>query len=278
MIYKYKANGQIVTSTLSSVEMADAVGRSSAHIKTMCGIGNNAAWTCCLEALDHLRRHPNYKHRVKQGFKAAMEAFMAYERRLVYATNNRLFHIDDLMPEHRKRYGNISDREYYDYWCATGATAYARERAWAVNLWNKYRLSLIRHKVPHEEDVAWGMAACTCLRLAQCIYENSVMVCEREHGVPAVLLEDIFGSLSLKPVAERWDKALMALEPFTETYDLDDDERKNIQFGLDQMMEKWTDTNTMAGALAESTEAYDEVFRTKGEQKKALRQIAELRE
>ena len=43
-------------------------------------------------------------------------------------------------------------------------------------------------------------------------------------------------------------------------------------------MEQWTSTATMTDALAETTEAHDDVFRTKGEQKKALRQIAEMRE
>lgn len=278
MMTKWKVNGQIIATHLNSEELGHRVFKSSVLIKTMCGIGNNAAWACCLEAMDQLRRHPNFRQRVKQAFKAAMEEFKAYERRLVYATENRLFHLDDLTPEFRKRYGNITDREYYEYWCATGATAYTQKRAWAVNMWNKYRLSLIRHKVPHEDKVAWGMAACACLRLAQFIYEQNIKVCAKDHEVPAQLLEAIFGGLNVKAIADKWDKALMLLEPKTEGYELEKIEVKNIQLGLDQLMEQWTSTATMTDALAETTEAYDDVFRTKGEQKKALRQIADMRE
>lgn len=278
MITRWKVNGQIIASELSREEMASRVGKSSALIKMMCGIGNNAAWACCLEAMDQLRRHPRFRHRVKQVFKAAMEEFKAYERRLVYATENRLFHLDDLTPEYRKRYGNISDREYYEYWCSTGATAYSQKRMWAMNLWNKYRLSLIRHKVPNEGIVAWGMTADAALRLAQCIYENNIKVCACDYEVPQPLLEVIFGGLNVKRVADKWDAALMMLEPLTDTYELEDIEQKNIQLGLDQLMEEWTSMATAVDALTETTEAYDDVFRTKGEQKKALRQIAEMRD
>lgn len=275
---RYRIKGEIIATHLSREELGRRVSKSSALIKMMCGIGNNAAWACCQEATDHLRRHPNFRHKVKQGFNAAIEEFNAYERRLVYATENRLFHLDDLTPEYRKRYGNITDRDYYEYWCNTGATAYKQKRVWAVNVWNKYRLSLIRHKVPHEEEVAWGMAACACLRLAQYIYEQNIKVCANDHEVPEQLLEVIFGGLNMKAIADKWDKALMLLEPKTEGYELEDIEAKNIQLGLDQLMEQWTSTATMTDALAETTEAHDDVFRTKGEQKKALRQIAEMRE
>ena len=275
---KWKVNGQVISTELSREEMAKRVSKSSALIKMMCGIGNNAAWACCLEAMDQLRQHPNFRHKVKQGFNAAMEGFKAYERCLVYATENRLFHLDDLTPEYRKRYGNISDREYYEYWCSTGATAYSQKRVWALNLWNKYRLSLIRHKVPNEELVAWGMTADAALRLAQCIYENNIKVCACDYEVPRLLLEVIFGGLNVKRIADKWDAALMMLEPLTDTYELEDIEQKNIQLGLDQLMEEWTSMATAVDALTETTEAYDDVFRTKGEQKKALRQIAEMRD
>lgn len=275
---KLNIKGQVVMIPMTQDELTERVAKASAFIKTMTGIGNNAAWSCCLEAMDYLRKHPRFRQKVKQQFKSAMEAFKDYERQLIYTSENRLFHLDDLTPEFRKRYGNITDREYYEYWCATGATAYTQKRAWAVNVWNKYRLSLIRHKVPHEEKVAWGMAACACLRLAQYIYEQNIKVCAKDYEVPAQMLEAIFGGLNVKAIADKWDKALMLLEPKTEGYELEKIEAKNIQLGLDQLMEQWTCTATMTDALAETTEAYDDVFRTKGEQKKALRQIADMRE
>lgn len=273
---KWKVGGEIFATHGSTEDMIQQVGKASAVIKTMCGIGNNAAWSCCLEALDHIRTHPNYRQRVKQGFKQAMEAFRAYERRLLYDQEASLFQIDEMAPEYRKRYGNITDRQYYDYWCSTGATVYMQRHRWVTSLWNKYRLSLINHHVKNEDSLAWGMTACSTLRLAEAVYNHVIDVCVADYGVPSPLLKAIFGPLNIHAIGDKWDAALDMLEPVR--YTLEDIEQKNIQAGLDQLLEEWTSVATMCDALTESTEAFDEVFRTKGEQKKALRQIAEMRE
>lgn len=275
---KYKINGEVLSIPYSQEELAERVGKGAAIIKTMVGIGNNAAWSCCLETIDHLRKHPNYRHRVKHGFMVAMDGFKTYERRLIHASENRLFCVNDLTPEYRKKYGDITDRMYYDFWASTGATAYSQKRVWVTNLWNKFRLSLIAHKIPNVEVVAWGMTADACLKLAVCIYENSIKTCVIDYDVPKLLLEAIFGQLNIAVIEKRWDDALVLLEPLTATYDLTELEQKNIQLGLDQLQDEWTSVATLTGSLTESIEAYDEIFRTKGEQKKALRQVAEMKD
>lgn len=277
MLTKYNINGKVIAVTYSRETLANKVAAASSVIKSMCGIANNAAWACCLEAMDALRQHPNYRHRVKKSFNDAMEEFKAYERNLIYAERNRLFHVADLTPQYRKRYGDITDREYYEYWSSTGATAYYRNKGWVLNLWNKYRISLLQHKVPHEEQLAWAMTACATLRLAECVYDNELDVCVEVHDVPKELISEIFGGLNVQRIADRWQTALTMLEPKAEDYELDEDEQKNIQFGLDQLMECWTSEATICNALTETTEAYGEVFRTQGEQKKALRMIAQMR-
>lgn len=274
---KYKINGEIIAVAISDEEMQERVGSSSSFIKTMTGIGNNAAWSCCLEAMDQLRRHVNFKQRVKRGFNDAMSGFRTYENQLVYAKENRLFHVADLTPPCRKRYGNITDREYYDFWASTGATAFTKKRIWVMNLWNKYRISLNSHRVPNAETVAWGMTAAACIKIARCIYANSLLVCIDEYGVPKQLLDSIFGQLDLSAVDKKWDEALILLEPFTETYDLSESEQKNIQLGIDQLHEELTSMATLTDTLTDSIGSYGEVFRTQGEQKKALRKLAELR-
>ena len=275
---RVRVSGERLALPMTKAEITERVAKVAGLVKTMTGIGNNAAWAACLDAMDHLRKHPRFRHLVKREFKGALLEFKSYEQRLIYADTNRLFCVDDLTPEYRKRYGNISDREYYEYWAATGATAYVQKRQWMTNLWNKFRLSLISHKVPNEETVAWGMAADACLKLAVCIYENAIRVGVDDYGVPKVLLDAIFGGLNISAVEKRWDRALMMLEPFTGTYDLTESEQRNIQLGLDQLQEEWTSCATLRGALSETTEAYEEVFRTKGEMKKALRFIEQIRE
>ena len=275
---KFRIRGEIVAVNMSQEELSARVGRGSAFIKTSVGIGNNAAWACCQEALDHLRQHPNFRHRVKHGFMSAMEAFKAYERGLIYATENRLFHLDDLLPEYRKKYGDITDREYYEFWCGTGVDAYHKKHVWVMNLWNKFRLSLIAHKVNNAEIVAWGMTADATLKLATCIYENSIVTCVEDYNVPRQLLEAIFGGLKIVDIEKRWDNALALIEPFTATYDLTEQEQKNIQHGLDQLQEEWTSIATLKDSLLDAIDAYDDVFRTKGEMKKAKRHVAEMAE
>jgi hypothetical protein len=270
--------GERLVLPMTQGELTDRVAKVAGLVKTMTGIGNNAAWSATLEALDNLRLHSNFRHLVKREFNFAIVEFKAYEHRLVYAEANRLFSVSDLTPEYRKRYGNISDREYYDYWAATGTTAYYQKRQWMTNLWNKFRLSLIGHNVPDPDTVAWGMAADACMKLAVCIYENAIKVGVDDFGVPRPMLEVIFGSLNISPVEKRWDRALMMLEPFTATYELNEQEQRNIQLGLDQLQEEWTSCATLREALSETTEAYEDVFRTKGEMKKALRYIETIRE
>ena len=57
---------------------------AASQVKLVCGVGNNAAWAVCLEAMDHLKQHPRFRHTVKQRFKEAMEAFKQYESALIY--------------------------------------------------------------------------------------------------------------------------------------------------------------------------------------------------
>lgn len=270
--------GERLALPMTQGELTNRVAKVAGLVKTMTGIGNNAAWQACIDANEQLKKHKRYRHSVKQGFTDTLKAFQSYERRLVYAEANRLFSVSDLTPEYRKRYGNISDREYYDYWAATGTTAYYQKRQWMTNLWNKFRLSLIGHNVPDPGTVAWGMAADACLKLAVCIYENAVKVGVEDYGIPRQLLDAIFGDLRISEIEKRWDRALMMLEPFTSTYELNEQEQRNIQLGLDQLQEEWTSCATLREALSETTESYADVFRTKGEMKKALRYIETIRE
>lgn len=275
---KLKVGKKTAVVTLPTEELSARVARISAVLKLMTGITNNAAYASCLEALDHVRKHKNYRQAVKQSFNDAIKEFKAYEHRLIYADKNRLFHLDDLTPEYRKRYGDITDREYYEFWCATGASAYTQKHPWVMNLWNKFRLSLINHNVPNEGIVAWPIAADACLLLAVAVHENWLRVGVEEYGIPDILMKEIFGQLSLATVEKKWSKALSMLEPLTDGYELTSLEQKNIQMGVDQLQDEWTSLATIRGGLNEAIGAYDEVFRTKGEQKKALRQVAEMRE
>ena len=71
---------------------------------------------------------------------------------------------------------------------------------------------------------------------------------------------------------------MMVLAPETEPIKLDTLEEKNIDLGRRQLMEAWLDPELLYSSTSETVEDYDEIFRTKGFQKKVLREIAEVRE
>ena len=91
------------------------------------------------------------------------------------------------------------------------------------------------------------------------------------------ILREVLEQFSMKDIAKVWKMAMEATDP-TVNYELDDIEKRNIEMGLVQLQEAWSSTSTLFGSLSESIESYEEVFRTKGEKKKALRLVAEAKE
>ena len=89
-------------------ETVKLMGNAAAVVKLICGVANNAAWLTVLEAHDHARRCPNYRHEVKHKFKNAIQSLRDYERNLIHTSENRMFHLADMSERVRKKYGNIT--------------------------------------------------------------------------------------------------------------------------------------------------------------------------
>ena len=258
-------------------ELTQKMVAASSVVKLVCGIGNNAAWMVALKSLDHARQCRRYRGNVKHLFNRCVRMYHAYEGRLIWATNNRMFHLADMTPNVRKKYGNISDRQYYDLWSQTGIEAYTRTQPLITSLWNKYRVSLIKHGIDEAEHLAWVMTAMAALELAVSLYREAIKDSHIGMGLPKNVLHEVFGQFCLAPIAKTWKEAMLAIAPEMMEYDLDDIESRNIEMGLRQLCEGWIDTNTIFGSTMAAVEEYGEVFRTKGEQKKAMREIAEVK-
>ena len=274
-------------------ETARRMASAAGVVKLICGVGNNAAWQVVLHALTeingnkidpkdptgnrHLPPHPRYRHEVKRAFKMAIEAWHDYERRLIHATENRMFHMADMGEKARKTYGDITDRQYYDFWASVGGPAYQKTRPLITSLWNKHRLSLLNHHVKDADKVAWVITAQAALELAEQLYEKAIRECIDGYKLPEYMVRGVFGQFSLKTVSERWRRALMMLAPETE-FKLESTEKRNIELGLTQLCEAWLDPSLLYNSTMQSVEDYDEIFRTHGYQKKALREIAEVRD
>lgn len=248
----------------------------SGVFKLYCAVGNNAAWMACLDAHDRIKQHRNYRHRVKQLFQRTLEDFHAYERTLLHSSRNRMFHVADLEPAARKKYGDISDREYYDMWVGVGCTVYQKTRPLITSLWNKYRLSLIAHGIAQPDIVAWAITGQACLELACTIFESATDVACNQHGVPHSVSNEVFGAFNLRKVADAWRMARIALDPVADSYEVEGMEKRNIDLGMDQLQDAWMNPRIVNGSTAETITDYEDIFRTKGEMKKVLKYIAEV--
>jgi hypothetical protein len=267
---------------MTKEELEIRVAKAAGVVKLVCGLGNNAAWMVCLDAHDVIKKHSRYNQRTKGGhtvgyfYRKVLKMYRDYERMLLCSSTNRFFHVADMSEETRKKYGDITDRQYYEFWTGIGGAAYTRSKPMVTSLQNKYRLSLMQHGIAMPEMVAWVMTAQACLELAVTMYEKALVNIEDELQIPRKVLDFVFGRFSMKEIAKVWRQAMEATEP-NANYELEGIEERNIEQGIIQLQEAWSTTDGLYGATMDSVKDFDEVFRTKGEMKKAMREIAEAK-
>lgn len=270
--------------TMTVDEMQHRMAAAASVVKLVCGVGNNAAWLVVLEAYDHAKQHSRFNQSMKGGkryswfFRRVMKLHHEYEDHLVETKTNRMFHLADMDEKTRKKYGDISDRDYYDFWAAIGGPAYHKTHPLVTSLWNKYRLSLEANGIREADKVAWVMVGQVALELAGSLYDSAIDECEKGYELPRNLLEYVFGQFSLKHIAKEWYRAMMTLAPETEPVKPSELEEKNIDLGIRQLQEAWLNHDLLYESTQETVADYDEVFSTKGHQKKVLREIGEIRE
>lgn len=263
-----------------SKELEQAVATITGLVKTTCGVANNAAWMACLEAYDKAKLHPNFRKKSREGqsikkmFKNVVEEYHKYERALIYGGPPYFFRLQDLSPDKRKSFGNISDSEYYDLWTAIGAQAYTKTRSFITCLANKFKVSLESHGVPNADIVSWIITATACLRTARRVFDSSMRQCGQMIGIPGAKLAKVYKAFDMTVIYNEWVKAEYAIEPMTD-YELDDIEVKNIKVGIEQLEENWMSSRTLYGSAIDVFDEYDEVWRTPGEQKKAIGKVVE---
>lgn len=257
-------------------EIAEQMSSCAALVKTVCGVANNAAWMCCLEAHDKIKLHRRYAFSTKRAYKIAFDEFHRYERSLVYESNNRMFHIADMPPETRHLLGDITDREYYEFWAACGAQAYMKTRPLITSLVNKYRLALLHLGASEAELLAWPMAALACLNLAVGIHHDILWPLPPHFMLRENVVRSVFSKFSLRRVAWTWSKAVQLTDPTIYSLEFNKTDYKNIHQGIEQLMEAWTEAKVLYQSQLEIIATYDEIFRTKAEQKKAMREIRSM--
>lgn len=272
-------------SEMTRVELAgEQMGKAASLVKLICGIVNNAAANLMLEAWDHIK-HLDLRRRMKNGdnvkyeFKQALIAYHDYERRLLFTDTMRFFHVADMPAETRKKYGNISDREYYELWTGLGAKTYTVTRDMVTCLVNKYRILLEQHGIKDALAKAWGMAAMDALMLAHHGFEGA-MKTSREY-VTAITYErmvDNFSCFDLQPVGRLWFQAMRDLDGDAMVAAIEGKNERNLQLSIEQLEDVWMGDEAIANAMRMDITSYDEVWRTKGEMRKALGEVDDFEE
>lgn len=255
-------------------------------MKELMGIANNAAWYACLDAHDQLKALPNWKQRVKGGktveenFNAARKAFKAYELRLVYDEQMRFFDVRDMPENTRRMYGErLTNREYYEFWQSTGATAYGRTRPLVTSLWNKYRLALIRNGFEKDAGtMAWGMCGCACLFSAVTVFRQAIRMIHDEYRFSERPLARMFDAFNMEPVARAWVSACESAFPKAMAAELSETDDSNIAMGIEQLQLAWTEGQNIYDDIENTlAECGDDVMRTHGFVDKAVKEVRKIK-
>lgn len=271
-----KTNDDIKMQNERIRELEDRVWKASGMVKALTAMPNNVVFIVLYEAYHKLRRHPSFKQNVKRAFNSAMQYYKDYEKQLYGAMENRMFHVDDLVAETRKRYGNITDKDYYDLWQDMGSTGYHLTRPHIDALTHKFQLSLEKRDVPHADILAYVLTASTMLSIAVGFYKSAVELCLTEFKLPKRIVELLYSQFSLEKVEKAWSKAACGI--CTKAYELEDIETRNIEISIKDISDIFSDEDNMLVAVRNSVENMEELFRTKGEMKKMLRMISEAYE
>ena len=256
------------------------LGDFSGVLKLYMGACNNATFLVMGNAIDAMKKHPVWAvkfHKAKGKFMLAMKEWKVYEHNLLHARVNRMFHLADYSAEVRKKYGDISDQEYYDYWCSIGSFAYEYSLDMLNALKYKYRKALEAHGVEGAEYLAEAMLCMTCLNCCLTMLDVHLEQGVEHTRIQRPILEVFFKDFSLVRVRDAWWEALKLTVPEWIDKEFDKDNERNIQIGIRQLAERWADEKMLYHAVNDATEDYQEVFRTEGEWKKALKAIKDAR-
>lgn len=258
-------------------DMVVAMGNAAGTVKLVCGAANNAAFWLMMRANDFIKTTERYNGSAGRYFRMAFKEFRDYENRLLYASETRMFHVADMSEDVRKKYGDITDRQYYEFWKGLGGEAYARTYPMITSLQNKYKLSLENHNVKDAVGVAWALTAQSGLEISVQLYDKAIEQCMKGYNLPKEILEYAFKQFRLGKVSKQWKTAVRVLSPDSDNYSLEHTEMRNITLGIDQLCEAWANPTMLYNSVASNVESYEEVFATPGQQKKAMREIAEIK-
>ena len=287
---------RLMASSVDKAALEKSVSQCSGLVKMMCGVANNCAYGVVLQAWSHIAdirdeesykerpHHPHHgcKHQAKKTFAQFFSEWAKMESTLLYPPEGcvRFFHVDDMPEQARKKYGAMTDADYFAFWKGVGSHAYKQSQPLVTSLQNKFKKSLERHAIREADLTAWAMTAYTVLELAADTWRSVMLSCHE--AIPQVDKEELDGiwrPFSPQRPADIWRKAMLLMAPEVGEYKLDDDEERNIELGVEQLRDLWISVDLPFDSTIAAVEDFDkDIFRTRGEAKKSIRELAEMRE
>jgi hypothetical protein len=264
-------------------QLEQRVAQCAGFVKMMTGVANNAAIAIARDCHDKLRKHPKYKHKVKQLFKTAIiDEYRHYRCNLKHPRPDMIcfFNLSDMPESARKKYGAVTNDQYFEFWEGTGVLAYQKSQPLIGSLWNKFRLSMMRIGVSHPEIVAWGCVGASVLELSLFVWERVMRsTYEALDGVLTMdQVERIYRPFKMERVSLAWRKALQELAPELNHYTVDEAEERNVALGVEQLSQLWISTDLPFDATIAAVKDFaDDIFSTKGHAKKAMAELKQMR-
>lgn len=257
---------------------------ASGEMKMIFGCVNNMVLLHMAEVIYMVRTSPRYNQEVRHEFLRVIKDIKDYNRNLLYGS--REWFSVKKMPENTRRiYGDITDSEYYDYWASLGGPTLTRCKDEINVLQNKFKLSMESHNISDVKLMSNLMVVQSLLNAAEAVYGTTINSFIqtysdylKKYHIDRMMVNTIWRDFSLSRIAKSWERAMLTLSIKGEKWQITEDEERNITLTIDQLCEKLNDAATYYQATMQTTEDFAEVFKSKGMQKKALREIAQRME
>ncbi len=263
-------------------QWAETAANAASFVKLIDGVVNNAAWAACLDAYEFLKPLPRFRQQVRgghtagYGYQRCFNALKAYQRNLIYTSENRFFHVADMTEETKNYYAkDMTDEQYYDFWASFGFKAYQDNKQFLTCLVHKLRLVYERAGVKNAEAAAWSMGAYMSLNAATECHEFVVKAVARDWGGSVNEWTRLFKAFDLATVEKLWEDAHKDFFPELDKVTIDDHDFENIKLSFNQWTNRLIRGRTLVKSRVDTVADYaDDIFRTPGCAKKAMRELS----
>lgn len=231
------------------------------QVVLMAGVASNAAWLMCLDALDQVRKHPNYRQKVKKVFKDVLRLQRQRELELQHGRRYQYFFIGNLGEEGRALLSNGTSKDYYDYWTSFGSKLYYDTNKGVIaDLRKRYKTVLDNHGLEHADILQYVLCASKCLALANACYKSVMIAAESNYHIKESDFDRNFKMFEMQDIHRRWVEGMFRLEPKLMYLPYTEKELDILEEGAGNLSQAWTDPVNIFGSVIDATLDYGDTF------------------